>query len=72
MIIDRQDNVLSYVALFYLNPELVSVDLEGDKKFAKFVDFSSKKVYDEELSDIKFSELEWNNDKGVFYKKNLN
>lgn len=44
----------------------------GDKKFAKFVDFSSKKVYDEELSDIKFSELEWNNDKGVFYKKNLN
>jgi prolyl oligopeptidase len=44
----------------------------GDKKFAKFVDFSTRKVYDEELSDIKFSELEWNNDKGVFYKKNLN
>lgn len=35
MIIDKHDNVLSYVALFYLNPELVSVDLEGDKKFAK-------------------------------------
>ena len=44
----------------------------GDKKFAKFVDFSSKKVYDEELSDIKFSNLVWNNDKGVFYKKNSN
>jgi prolyl oligopeptidase len=44
----------------------------GDKKFAKFVDFSTKKVYDEELSDIKFSNLEWNNDKGVFYKKNSN
>lgn len=44
----------------------------GDKKFAKFVDFSSKKVYDEELSDIKFSQLEWNNDNGVFYKKNSN
>jgi prolyl oligopeptidase len=44
----------------------------GDKKFAKFVDFSSKKVYEEELSDIKFSNLAWNNDKGVFYKKNSN
>lgn len=35
MLIEENDNVFVFVALAYLNPESISVELSGDKKFAK-------------------------------------
>lgn len=70
-------NPNTIISNFYPSKNGLKVGLIIDKggsdlKFTKFVDLNSKKVYDEELKDIKFSNLIWNNDKGVFYKKNSN
>lgn len=43
-----------------------------DKREIKFKDFANKKYLDDVLTDIKFSNVAWNDDKGVFYKKNSN
>ncbi|MFD2908733.1 prolyl oligopeptidase family serine peptidase [Flavobacterium ardleyense] len=44
----------------------------SDRQEIKFKDFSNKKYLDDVLTDIKFSNVAWNDDKGIFYKKNLN
>lgn len=64
MIRVENDNVLAYVALFYLNPELVNVDLEGDKKFAKtFFNVASKEDFSFEKNAYqclnKSEEIKW-------------
>ena len=44
----------------------------SDRQEIKFKDFANKKYLDDVLTDIKFSNVAWNDDKGVFYKKNSN
>ena len=44
----------------------------SDRHEIKFKDFANKKYLDDVLTDIKFSNVAWNNDKGIFYKKNSN
>ena len=44
----------------------------SDRQEIKFKDFANKKYLDDVLTDIKFSNVAWNNDKGIFYKKNSN
>jgi len=44
----------------------------SDRHEIRFVDILSQKNLDDVLKDIKFSNVSWNNDKGVFYKKNAN
>lgn len=35
MLVEENDNVLAYVALAYLNQDVINADIEGDKTFAK-------------------------------------
>ncbi|MGK4566600.1 hypothetical protein [Flavobacterium sp. 3HN19-14] len=49
----------------------VSVD-GGDRNTVRFVNIDNSKDLDDVLTDIKFSNIAWNQDKGVFYKKNSN
>ncbi|WP_445720987.1 hypothetical protein [Flavobacterium sp.] len=44
----------------------------SDRHEIKFKDFANKKYLDDVLTDIKFSNVAWNDDKGIFYKKNTN
>lgn len=44
----------------------------SDRQEIKFRDFVNKKYLDDVLTDIKFSNVAWNADKGIFYKKNSN
>lgn len=44
----------------------------SDRQEIKFKDFVNKKYLDDVLTDIKFSNVAWNDDKGIFYKKNSN
>lgn len=44
----------------------------SDRHEIKFRDFVNKKYLNDVLTDIKFSSVAWNGDKGVFYKKNSN
>ncbi|AWA29221.1 hypothetical protein HYN48_03475 [Flavobacterium magnum] len=44
----------------------------GDRKEIRFCTFSGSAKVDEVISDVKFSGVSWNRDKGVFYKKNMN
>ncbi|CAM3965771.1 prolyl oligopeptidase family serine peptidase [Flavobacterium jumunjinense] len=44
----------------------------SDRHEIRFVDIANQKYLDEVLKDIKFSNVVWNNDDGVFYKKNSN
>ena len=44
----------------------------SDRHEIRFVDIVNQKYLDDVLKDIKFSNVSWNNDKGVFYKKNSN
>lgn len=44
----------------------------SDRHEIKFKDFANKKYLDDALTDIKFSNVAWNDDKGIFYKKNSN
>jgi prolyl oligopeptidase len=44
----------------------------SDRHEIKFRDFVNKKYLNDVLTDIKFSSVAWNVDKGVFYKKNSN
>jgi prolyl oligopeptidase len=44
----------------------------SDRQEIKFKDITNKKYLDDVLTDIKFSDVSWNSDKGVFYKKNSN
>ena len=44
----------------------------SDRQEIKFKDITNKKYLDDVLTDIKFSDVAWNNDKGIFYKKNSN
>ena len=49
------------------------ISLDGSDKFeVGFSDIKSYKVLDDKLKDVKFSNIAWNNDKGVFYKRNFN
>jgi len=50
-----------------------AISLDGsDRKEIRFFDIKSKKILDDIIKDVKFSSVEWNEDKGVFYKKNNN
>ncbi len=44
----------------------------SDRHEIKFKDFANKKYLDDVLTDIKFSNVAWNDDNGIFYKKNTN
>lgn len=44
----------------------------GDQEEVRFVDIEKKKTLDDVLTKIKFSGVSWNQEKGVFYKKNSN
>jgi len=44
----------------------------SDRHEIKFKDIVYNKYLDDVLTDIKFSNVAWNGDKGVFYKKNSN
>ena len=44
----------------------------SDRHEIKFKDIANKKYLDDVLTDIKFSNVAWNDDKGVFYKRNSN
>ena len=44
----------------------------SDRHEIRFVDIPNQKYLDDVLKDIKFSNVSWNEDKGVFYKKNSN
>lgn len=49
------------------------IDLKGSDKYeVGFSDIKSCRVLDDKLKDVKFSNIAWNSDKGVFYKKNFN
>jgi len=49
------------------------VSLDGsDRHEIRFVDLDKFAVMDDVLSNIKFSRMVWNGDKGLFYKKNAN
>ena len=49
------------------------ISLNGsDRNEIRFVDISNQKNLDDVLKDIKFSNAAWNDDKGIFYKKNSN
>ena len=50
-----------------------SVSIGGsDKIEIRFVDINKKTNLEDIISDVKFSEAEWNLDFGIFYKKNTN
>ncbi|MES2812290.1 MAG: prolyl oligopeptidase family serine peptidase [Bacteroidota bacterium] len=44
----------------------------GDKLEVRFVDLNKKNMINDSLKDIKFSNITWNKDEGVFYKLNVN
>jgi prolyl oligopeptidase len=44
----------------------------SDRQEIKFKDFANKKYLDDVLTDVKFSNVAWNGDRGIFYKKNSN
>lgn len=44
----------------------------SDRHEIRFVDIVKQENLDDVLKDIKFSNVSWNGDKGVFYKKNSN
>ncbi|RZJ65701.1 MAG: S9 family peptidase, partial [Flavobacterium sp.] len=44
----------------------------SDKEEMRFVEIANAKHSDEVIKDVKFSGAQWNGDKGVFYKKNVN
>ena len=44
----------------------------SDRHEIRFVDILNQKNLDDVLKDIKFSNAAWNDDKGIFYKKNSN
>jgi len=44
----------------------------GDQEEIRFVDIEKKKNLEDVLTKIKFSGVSWNQEKGVFYKKNSN
>jgi prolyl oligopeptidase len=49
------------------------ISLNGsDRNEIKFKDFANKKYLDDVLTDVKFSNVAWNGDKGIFYKRNSN
>ncbi|WP_300566824.1 prolyl oligopeptidase family serine peptidase [Flavobacterium sp.] len=49
----------------------VSID-GSDKHEIRFVDMYKNKLLDDVLKNVKFSNVAWNKDRGVFYKKNIN
>lgn len=44
----------------------------SDKHKMQFVEVESKKIIPDVVENIKFSNIIWNGDKGVFYKRNIN
>jgi prolyl oligopeptidase len=46
--------------------------LGSDRHQVRFMDIFKKETLPDVLNDIKFSNIAWNRDKGVFYKKNSN
>ena len=49
------------------------VSLDGsDRNEIRFVDIEKIKNLDDLISNVKFSKMEWNQDLGVFYKRNTN
>ncbi len=49
------------------------VSLDGsDRNEIRFVDIEKVKNLDDNVSNVKFSKMEWNNDSGIFYKRNTN
>lgn len=44
----------------------------SDKKEIRFMDLDKNKSIDDVLKNVKFSNISWNKDQGVFYKKNTN
>lgn len=49
------------------------ISLDGsDKKEIRFVNIVQQEHLDDLIQDVKFSNIEWNGDEGIFYKKNNN
>ncbi|AWI25043.1 prolyl oligopeptidase family serine peptidase [Flavobacterium pallidum] len=44
----------------------------GDRKEIRFCPFSGSAKMEDLITDVKFSGISWNGDKGIFYKKNMN
>lgn len=50
-----------------------AVSLDGsDRQEIRFVDFDKIKLLDDIVKDVKFSNIAWNRDSGIFYKRNTN
>jgi prolyl oligopeptidase len=49
----------------------ISID-GSDKHEIRFVDLFKKKNLDDVLKNVKFSNVSWNKDRGIFYKQNTN
>lgn len=49
----------------------ISID-GSDKHEIRFVDMYKNRLLDDVLKNVKFSNVAWNKDRGVFYKKNIN
>ncbi|MDR6968706.1 prolyl oligopeptidase [Flavobacterium arsenatis] len=51
----------------------VKMSLDGsDRQEIRFCDIDKVTILDDVVKDVKFSTIAWNEDKGVFYKKNSN
>lgn len=44
----------------------------SDRREIRFVNLDNRNLMDDALKQIKFSSVSWNEDKGIFYKKNAN
>lgn len=58
----KSSNLLAYI---------VSKD-GSDRNEIRFIDINKKQKLEDIVTDVKFSEAQWNLDLGVFYKKNIN
>jgi prolyl oligopeptidase len=66
MLLDYNPSKNSKFLAFKISPN------GSDRHEIRFVDIVNQKNLDDVLKDIKFSNVSWNDDKGVFYKKNSN
>ncbi len=70
-------NENAFITSYYpsKNSKLVAFEttLDGsDREEIRFVDIDKVETLDDVLTNIKFSNVAWNSDSGVFYKKNSN
>lgn len=49
------------------------VSLDGsDRNEIRFVDINKSKTIEDKIENVKFSKIAWNQDSGIFYKRNVN